>query len=123
LRRRQREAAHPAARELVRLVEEARACLLGAIRQEILSGLREPAHFEKLRARLRAFPDLAVTTEDHERAAECFNLCRARGVQGSNTDFLICAVAERRGIPIFSTDADFASFATHLPIELHALRT
>jgi predicted nucleic acid-binding protein len=28
-------------------------------------------------------------------------------VQGSNTDFLICAVAERRGLPIFSADAEF----------------
>jgi predicted nucleic acid-binding protein len=99
------------------------ACLLGAIRQEILSGLRDAAQFEKLRAHLRAFPDLEVTTADHERAAEFFNLCRARGVQGSNTDFLICAVAERLGLSIFSADADFASFATHLPIVLHAVRS
>jgi predicted nucleic acid-binding protein len=98
-------------------------CLLGAIRQEILSGLRDPAQFEKLRAHLRAFPDFEVTTADHERAAEFFNLCRGRGVQGSNTDFLICAVAERRGLSIFSADADFASFAMHLPIELHAVRS
>ena len=122
LRRRQREAVHPAARELIRLVEEKQACLVGAIRQEILSGLRDPAQFERLRAHLRAFPDLEVTTTDHERAAELFNLCRARGVQGSNTDFLICAVAERRGLPIFSADADFESFAKHLPIVLHVIR-
>ncbi|MBV8201991.1 MAG: PIN domain nuclease, partial [Acidobacteria bacterium] len=70
----------------------------------------------------RAFPDLAVTTADHESAAQLFNRCRARGVQGSNTDFLICAVAERLGMPIFSTDDDFASFAPILPIELHASR-
>jgi len=99
------------------------ACLLGAIRQEILSGLRDPAQFEQLRAHLRAFPDLEVITEDYERAAEFFNLCRARGVQGSNTDFLICAVAERRGLAIFSADADFASFATHLPIVLHTAQS
>ena len=41
------------------------------------------------------------------------------GVQGSNTDFLICAAAERRGLPIFTTDADFTRFARLLPIELH----
>jgi predicted nucleic acid-binding protein len=123
LRRRQRDVVSPAARELVRLVEEMQACILGVIRQEILSGLRDPAQVEKLRARLRTFSDLEVTTPDHERAAEFFNVCRTRGVQGSNTDFLICAVAERHEMPIFSTDADFSSFAMHLPIELHPLRT
>jgi predicted nucleic acid-binding protein len=122
LRRRQLAVVHPAARELALLVEEMQACLLGAIRQEILSGLRDPAQFEKLRDHLRAFPDLEVTTADHERAAEFFNLCRARGVQGSNTDFLICAVAERHGLSIFSADADFTSFAMHLPIALHSVR-
>jgi hypothetical protein len=68
LRRRQRDVVSPAARELVRLVEEMQACILGVIRQEILSGLRDPAQVEKLRARLRTFSDLEVTTPDHERA-------------------------------------------------------
>jgi predicted nucleic acid-binding protein len=36
----------------------------------------------------------------------------------SNTDFLICAVAERRAFPILTTDADFTRFATVLPIVL-----
>jgi predicted nucleic acid-binding protein len=123
LRRRQLGAAHPAARELARLVEEMRARLLGAIRQELLSGLRDAAQFEQLRVRLSAFPDLAVATVDHERAAEFYNLCRARGLQGSHIDYLICAVAERHGMAILTTDDDFSSFARHLPIALHALRS
>lgn len=97
-----------------------RAELLGVIRQELLSGIRDSTQFEKLRGRLRAFPDLPVTTADHERAAEFFNLCRAQGIQGSNTDFLICAVAERQQIPILTTDDDFGLFAKHLPIVLHS---
>ena len=40
-------------------------------------------------------------------------------MQGSNTDFLLCAVAERRGLPILTTDRDFVRFAEVLPIELH----
>ncbi len=98
-----------------------RAHLLGVIRQELLSGIRDAAQFEELRARLRAFPDLEVTTADHERAAELFNFCRGGGLQGSNTDFLICAVAERHAMPILTTDDDFALFARHLPIELHGV--
>jgi hypothetical protein len=31
-------------------------------------------------------------------------------VQGSNTDFLICAVAARRGNSVFSTDRDFEAY-------------
>lgn len=123
LRRRQPAPAHPALAELAELIREMRAELLGAIRQELLSGIRDSAQFEKLRGRLRAFPDLPVTTADHERAAEFFNLCRAQGIQGSNTDFLICAVAERQQIPILTTDDDFGLFAKHLPIALHSPRS
>src|SRR5439155_23131856 len=60
--------------------------------------------------------DEPLDTADFERAAEHFNTCRARGVQGSNTDFLICAVAERRNVPILMTDADFTRFVKVLPI-------
>lgn len=35
---------------------------------------------------------------------------KAKGVQGSNTDFLICAVANRLKFPIFTTDNDFKKF-------------
>jgi hypothetical protein len=35
-------------------------------------------------------------SEDYELAAQFFNQCCGRGVQGSNTDFLICAAAVRR---------------------------
>jgi len=37
----------------------------------------------------------AALEADYARAAECFNACRARGVQGSNADVLLCAVAKR----------------------------
>jgi hypothetical protein len=35
--------------------------------------------------------ELVMPTSTYELAAECFNTCRAQGVQGSNNDFLICA--------------------------------
>jgi predicted nuclease of predicted toxin-antitoxin system len=57
--------------------------------------------------RLSAFPDQSITTEDYAMAARFFNLCRISGVQGSNTDFLICAVAARNRLAIFTTDKDF----------------
>jgi hypothetical protein len=48
-----------------------------------------------------------------------FNTCRVRGIQGSNTDFLPCAIAERHAFPIFTTDADFSRYVKLLPVTLH----
>ena len=93
--------------------------MVGAVRQEILSGIREHVHFTRLREHLRAFPDVVVTSDDHAQAASLFNRCRAKGVQGSNTDFLICAIAARHKFSIYSTDSDFTHFAKVLPIVLH----
>ena len=108
--------------ELRELIAEGRVVMIGAVRQELLSGVRTAEQFKKLRERLRAFPDLAVESADHEEAAACFNRCRSRGIQGSNTDFLICALALRRGVAIFTTDRDFSQFAALLPIKLHRVR-
>ena len=117
--RRRGGADRPEAVELRSLIDEGRVAMIGLIRQELLSGVRTHAAFEQLRDHLRPFSDESLETGDFERAAEHFNTCRARGLQGSNADFLICAVAERRGVPIFTTDADFVRFAKILPIAIH----
>lgn len=93
--------------------------MIGAIRQEILSGVRDEGQFRKLERSLGAFPDIPVTTQEYVTAARFFNECTTRGVQGSNTDFLICAIAARHKLAIFTTDRDFQRFAKHLPIALH----
>jgi predicted nucleic acid-binding protein len=100
------------------LVQKGQAQIIGPIRQEVLSGMRNPQQFARVREGLRAFPNLPLSEMDFERAAEFYNLCRSVGVQGSNTDFLICAVAELNGLQIYTSDKDFARFAKHLPIEL-----
>ncbi len=101
------------------MIDEGRVAMIGPIRQELLSGIRTADGFEQLRDHLRPFSDEPLETADFERAAEHFNTCRARGVQGSNTDVLISAAAERRNLPILTTDADFTRFADVLPITLH----
>ena len=85
----------------------------------MLSGIRETAIFTQLRDRLRAFPDETVNERDYEQAAEFFNVCRARGLQGSNTDFLLCAVSVRHRLPLLTTDEDFVQYAKLLPLQLH----
>ena len=100
------------------LIADGRTLIIGPVRQELLSGIKDRKQFEKLRAALDGFPDTPVSQSDYERAAEYFNLCRTKGLQGSNTDFLICAVAAGRNLPIFSLDGDFALFQRALPITL-----
>ena len=109
--RRQRSAASAETRELAELVREGRATMLGPVRQELLSGVRTEEQFETLRDHLRAFPDVSLEAEDYEEAAAFFNRCRAKGLQGSNTDFLICATAVRRGLGILTTDGFAAAAA------------
>jgi predicted nucleic acid-binding protein len=100
------------------LVIADRVVLMGAIRQEVLSGLRHQDQFDRLRGALRAFPDLPLSTDDYELAADFYNICRRNGIQGSNTDFLICAAAHRRNYEIFTSDRDFEQFQSHIPISL-----
>ncbi|MGA7741858.1 MAG: PIN domain-containing protein [Polyangia bacterium] len=120
--RRARSSGAAEALELAELVREGRAAMMGPVRQELLSGVQREQQYESLREYLRAFPDIALEAEDYEEAASFFNRCRAKGVQGSNTDFLICAVAARRRFGILTTDTDFRHFAKLLPIELHSPR-
>ncbi|MCI0416898.1 PIN domain-containing protein [bacterium] len=108
--------------EFAELIRETRVRIIGPIRQEILSGLRDQKQFELLRTRLRAFPDLELHEEIFERAAEIFNACRKAGIQGSNTDFLICAVAEHNDLAIFTTDQDFHRYQKYSKFVFHEPR-
>lgn len=125
LRRRKRDLGQDEGRDLAeweRLVRAGTASLIGPIRQELLSGVRDGRSWERLRVALRPFPDLPIVTEDYERAAEFFNQCRARGITGSAIDLLICAVSFRFGAPVYTTDADFGRYAAVLDLDLHSPR-
>lgn len=100
------------------LVREGRAVLIGPVRQEILSGIKHQAQFEKLKQLLHAWEDLTIDRQDFEQAAEFFNKCRNKGVQGTHTDFLICAIAERHRLAILTTDKDYARYAAIVPVKL-----
>lgn len=108
--------------ELTEIIKEVRAEIIGPIRQEILSGIKSTKQFKELKLYLSFFPDLGLKTHDFEQAAEFFNLCRAKGVQGSNTDFLICSVAVNNDLEIFTNDEDFEHFKKYIPIKLYSPR-
>jgi len=102
--------------ELSELVREGRARLIGLVRQELLSGIKTAEHYERLRLRLRSFPDEPIDTSDHEEAAKAGNRCRGKGIGVSIVDALLCAVAIKREWAIFTTDPDFTSYAKVFPI-------
>src|SRR5256885_387013 len=76
--------------QLRTLVEQGQAQIIGPIRQEVLSGIRTSEQFARVRDALHAFSDVPLAETHFERAAEFYNSCRSKGIQGSNTDFLIC---------------------------------
>jgi predicted nucleic acid-binding protein len=104
---------------LEELVREGRAQIVGPVRQELLSGIREEEAFRRLRDYLRAFDDPQLQVEDYEEAARMNNACRARGIAGSPVDFLICAAAHLRNWHVFTTDRDFARYGKVLRLRLY----
>jgi predicted nucleic acid-binding protein len=102
------------------LIRDGRAQLIGVVRQELLSGIRDAERFRKLRDYLRAFDDPALGPRDYETAAEMHNRCRSRGIAGSTIDFLLCAVAELRQWQIFTTDKDFEHYSRVLGLKIYA---
>lgn len=104
---------------LIELIKSNRVVVLGAIRQEILSGISNQKTFQDLKHRMEAFTDLEIESEDFVRAAEFYNRCRSKGIQGSHTDFLICSVAHKFKIPIFTLDNDFSNYSKHIEIKLY----
>jgi predicted nucleic acid-binding protein len=106
------------AEELRQIVDDGRVQLIGSVRQELLSGLREEAQFRRLRDYLRDFPDVILALEDYEEAAHASNECRKAGIAASLIDMQICALGLHHGWQIFSTDRDFTYYASVLPIQL-----
>jgi hypothetical protein len=105
-------------RILESLIDNQNVSILGPIRQEILSGIKDHKQFLLLKDFLSVFEDHSIVTKDYELAAEYYNICRSNGVQGSNTDFLICAVSHNNRFPIFTSDKDFETFSKYIPITL-----
>lgn len=91
------------------------------MRQETLCGWRYQHQFEQIRDLLAAFPDKAVARQEYELAAEYFNLCRSKGIQGRHTDFLLCACSDSWNMPLLTKDADFTRYAKYVPVKLYKL--
>ena len=101
------------------LIDDGLIQMVGPVRQEILSGIKSKNQFDRLQSYLTAFPDLEIQTVDYVRAAQYYNVCQSKGVQGSNTDYLVSALCVRYNMSIFTTDKDFHNFSEYLPISIY----
>lgn len=89
---------------LTEAIQDGQVAIIGPIRQEVLSGIKDLAQFDKLKAALKSFPNEQLTTIHYEEAARLFNICRSRGVECGSTDILICAVAAEKNWTILTND-------------------
>lgn len=108
---------------LTSLIRDQRAVIIGPIRQEILSGYSDFHKYQIIREKLSFFENTPILDIDYVTAAECNNKCRKKGIQGSHIDFLICAVANRIDIPIFTSDKDFELYQKTIPIKLFSSKS
>ncbi len=109
-------------RELTLLIRDQKAIIIGPIRQEILSGYSDIRKYKKLKEKLSYFDNTPIIDTDYELAAELCNKCRRRGIQGSHIDFLICAVAKRLDVPVFTTDQDFPQYKKIISLKQHKIK-
>lgn len=108
----------PERQMLAELVQHERVQMLGCIRQEVLQGIKRQEVFERIRQTLRPFADWPISALEYELAAEFFNTCRSNGIQGSSTDFLICACSVTSGLPVLTKDKDFQLYVQYVPLTL-----
>lgn len=104
--------------QLKELIYDSLVQMIGPIRQELLSGISSLEQFKKLQKYLSVFEDIVIKQDEYELAAELYNTCKKNGIQGSNTDFLICATSINHQLTIFTMDKDFTHFANYVPISL-----
>ncbi len=108
-------------KKLQELIESMQVAIIGPIRQEILSGIADEKQFKLLKTKLEAFEDLSISTDDYEKAAYFYSVCRVNGIQGSHIDYLICAVAANHKMPVFTLDKDFIRYAEYLPVTVYPM--
>lgn len=90
--------------QLNQLIQSRSVKIIGPIRQELLSGVRDAARFSALERLMSPFRDDEVLPCDYVEAARLFNLCRSRGVESGPIDILLCAVAVRLDCAILTND-------------------
>lgn len=120
LRRSKRDSEpEPAMVALRTIVTEGQPLALpGIVLQELMSGVRSEAEFDRLREVLSPFDVVHATEEHHMEAGRIFTRCRAKGIASSAPDALIAATAIVEGGKLLTCDRDFALIATAVELRV-----
>jgi len=105
--------------EFNQLFDNGDIVLIDPVRQEVLSGVKQKDHYDRLRIRLRSVPSEPLVMEDYEEAARIYNQCASMGIAAYSVDCLICAAALRNDWLIFTLDKDFGQFKKIVGLKLH----
>ena len=89
------------------LIREGVVQMIGPVRQEILSGIRDYKKYALLREYLSAFDVEMIVSSDYELAAKITNDCMAKGIAISAVDAVIVSMVHSRGWTIYTRDKDF----------------
>lgn len=117
-----RPTSNPAVRaHALHLIDNDHMYLIGAIRQESLSGITSTLLQQTLRSALDGLHYAPTLPDDHDLAAYYYTRCRQSGIQGHHHDFLLCAVSTRLSLPIWTTDHDFQNFSGLIPVNLYSM--
>ena len=93
----------------------------GVVLQELLSGLRHQAQFDRLAKTVEPFPVVLASRADHLLAAQLANACRAKGVQTGAVDILIVAMTINHDAGLWATDRDYLNISEVHPFRLRVL--
>lgn len=92
--------------------------ILGVILQEILSGVRKEADFQRLRDYLLDIPLVEPGRIDYENAARMRNELLGKGVRATTMDSLIASYSIGNGFCLLTADKDFFDIAKFIDLKL-----
>ncbi|HKK22569.1 MAG TPA: PIN domain-containing protein [Pseudohaliea sp.] len=116
--RRDRPPDLPEIRRLRDALDEGRVVCTGLVLQELLQGFRKPKAHRQIVDRFSALPLVVPDRADHIRAAELRNRCRRKGIQAGTIDALLAQLCIRHKLMMLTTDRDFASIASVIPLTI-----
>lgn len=109
----------PLVQILHRLIERDQLVAVpGIVLQELLSGVRTYAEFERLQDLMEGFPLILAMREHHVGAARVANICRQAGITVSTVDCLIAAMAIETKSQLLTSDEDFERMASCCALQL-----
>jgi len=114
--RRDRPPDLPEIRRLRAALDEGSVVCTGLVLQELLQGFRKPKAHRQIVSHFSAFPLIVPERADHIHAAELRNRCRRKGIQTGTIDALLAQLCIRHKLTMLTTDRDFLSIASIMPL-------